>query len=616
MISSPVVTSARRILRRRSLVVAVVLSLALLCVAVAVWLVVADQWLNPLILGLPTLAVAMSWSLARVLRSPLPVTPTVVVDRSNAAPLLDLVAELARTLDGAPPDEVALTPHCSVRLEHHGRKLVLEIGAPLLWALDRKELRAVLAPAVAASPEMRSRAVRTARAVARRLEYARLDGRVTTPLLKLLLASCRRNGSAMEMELIATTVARSSAVFRPDLHSRLVSIEETWAVLVGDFAVPALRRGLRPKRLCSGFAGLSAGSDLMHKGCYVPGWSAARTLLTEPDWIDRSISKVVAKDLWSGRVNDSLEWSHYTERVLGPMRREQAAELLAAVDTVLGIPGPGTLDRVLDAIDLGAARAITAVLTRDRRHQRAAQAEADAAEHVLVRFLAALVECAAVTTGRSRLVLSWLTGAAVVNDYGCLLALDDEALEFAAQGDTRELRSWLDEQSISLTDPVWVSGDERPDVGPAVLAAMTDVWHRGRLYDLVVCEDRLVFVRSQGRGLDMPGMLDQAAGEATTNAASLPAHLRGDVTELLARSKRSFQLEFSDITDTQLRAYRRPLLWRCAISTPDRRVILRNGLSGRTATTLRDLLRPSLGDRFRDHGLEPRDAPQKRLIAG
>lgn len=612
MISSTVVTSARRILRRRSIVVAAVAAMTLFCLGAAAGLVIAGHWLNPLVLVLPLLAAAIPWSLARVLRAPVPATPSVVVDRGHAGPLLDLVQELAKTLSVPAPDQVAVTPTCSVRLEQHGKHLTLEVGAPLIWALDRKELRAVLAPAVAGTPEMSTHAVRAARELARRLEYARLEGRITTPLLRLLRTAVRRHAAALEMELTAAAVARSAAECRPDLHTRLVSVAETWAILISDFAVPALRRGLRPKRLCSGFAGLASGSDLVHKGCYVPGWSAARTLLGEPDWVDRAISKVVAHDLWNGRITDAVEWSQYTERVLGPMRREQAAELLAAVDTVLGFAGPASLDRVLEACELGAGRAVAATLSRRGRGPALpADHEADPVEAELVRRLAALVECAAVTTGRSKLVLSWLTGAAVADEYGCLLTLDDEALELAVRGDTGELRSWLDEHGIVPTDPVWLAGDDRPDVGPVVLAAMTEVWHRGRLYDLVVCEDRLVFLPSGGRSLQVPGVLDELLG----GVPGLPTRLRGDVRELLEKSQRGFEVEFSHILDTRLRAFHWPPLWRCVISTTEHTVVLRNGRSGRTATTLRDLLRPSLGDRFRDHGLEPRRAPRQQLTA-
>lgn len=616
MISSPVVTSARRILRRRSGVLALVGAFAGCCLGAAGWLATGGTPLYLSVVWLPLLGVVVPWSVAKVLRSPLPATPVVVVDRGNAAGLVDLVAEIAETLAVDPPDEVALTPACTVRLEHHGRRIVLEVGAPLLWALDRQQIRAILAPAVAAAPELRHPAVRHARRVARRLELAEIDGRVAAPLLRRLRTASRRHGAALEMGVVAAAVSRSTALYRPELDGKVAAVRETWDMLLTEFAVPALRRGLRPKRLLSGFAGLASGSDIVDKRTYVPAWSAAKTLLTDADWIDRAVSKVVAQDLWTGRINNAVDWTQYTERVLGPLRREQAAELLAAVDTVMGSPGPGTLQRILDVIDLGAGRAIGATLVRSEFPAATEDAETDLAVTALNRRLAALIECAAVSSGRGRITMSWLSGAAVVNEHGCVLALDDDALELAARGDTRDLRAWLSDHSFSLSDPVWVSGDERPDVGPVVLAAMRGVWHRGRLYDLIVCADRLLFVHDKRPMIDRHGTARHLADGANSGVARLERRLREDVAELLGKSRRSFQLELADIIDTQLRALRGQQIWRCVIATTDRRVVLRNGRSRGSALVLSDLLRPSLGDRFRAHGLDSRASAQKRVIAG
>lgn len=589
MVSSPVTTEARRILRHRTLIVAALAATALLGLGSAALLVVTGHPAGLALLALPLFAVTLLGSTAGVLRTPLGTPPSVMVDRSNAAPLLDLVADLSKALNVDAPDDVAIIPTCAVRLEYHDRRLVLEVGAPVLWSLDHHEMRAVLAPAVAASPEMRTPVVGRAMAMARRLETARIGGRVAAPLLRGLRAHCLRHEATLEMELAAAALSRSTALYRPELQSKLESITETWNIVLDGFAAPALRRGLRPKRLCTGLARLAAGSDLVDKRSYVPERSAAATLLTDAGWIDCAVSTVVAETLWNGRVRDAVEWSHYTDRVLAPLRREQAAELLAAVDTVMGTRGPGTLDRVLDSLDLGAARAIEAVLARSGPPARSGD---DGAE--LSRRLAALVECAAVTTGTSRLELSWLTGAVVVHEFGHVLSLDDDAVDLAAKGHTRELRTWLVDQPISLTEPVWVSGDERPDVGPVVLATLSDVWHHGRRYDLIMCEDRLVFLL----------------------AGRHPACVRADVTRLLAESKRNFHIELESIVDTRLRAMRWPRLWRCVISTIDRRVVLSNRHAGSTAAALRDLLRPSLGDRFRAHGLDARPVHQSPLIPG
>lgn len=615
MISSPVVTSARRILRRRSGIVALVAAFTALCLGAVGWLAAGGTLLYLGIGWLVVLGAAALWSLAEVLRTRVPNKPVVLVDRGNSAGLLDLVAEIAETLAVEPPDDVALTPGCEVRLEHHGRRIVLEVGAPLLWALDRQQLRAILAPAVAAGPELRHPAVRQARKVTRRLELAEIDGRVTAPLLRHLRTVARRHGAALEMGVVAAAVSRSAALYRPDLDRKVATVRDTWDMLLTEFAVPALRRGLRPNRLCSGFAGLASGSDIVAKRTYVPAWSAAKTLLTDADWIDRAVSKTVAHQLWTGRVNDAVDWTHYTERVLGPLRRQQAAELLAAVDTVMGSPGPGTLERVLDVIDLGAGPTIAATLVRNEFPEASEDVETDLAVTALNRRLAALIECAAVTSGRGRLVMSWLTGAAVVNGHGCVLALDDDALELAALGDTSDLRAWLSDHSLSLTDPVWVSGDEAPDVGPVVLATMRGVWHRRRLYDLLVCADRLVFVHDK-LPIDMLRVAGRLSSHGTDKVSCLERRIRGDLADLLGKSRHSFQIELADIVDTQLRALRRPQIWRCVIATTDRRVVVRNGRSRGSAVVLSEVLRPSLGDRFRVRGLDSPTPAQKPLLAG
>ena len=56
---------------------------------------------------------------------------------------------------------------------------------------------------------------------------------------------------------------------------------------------------------------------------------------------------------------------------------------------------------------------------------------------------------------------------------------------------------------IPLDEPVWTSGDDPVDLGPQAVAAVSDVWHRGRTYDLVLCCDRLLLVLAAGRGPDV-----------------------------------------------------------------------------------------------------------------
>lgn len=157
-----------------------------------------------------------------------------------------------------------------------------------------------------------------------------------------------------------------------------------------------------------------------------------------------------------------------------------------------------------------------------------------------------------------------------------------------------------------LDDPVWLAGDDPADVGPRAIAALADVWHGGRLHDLVLCDDRLALLLVAGRGVDARGAVEHIAGDRSRTDDRLERTLAGDIESALSVSPHNVSLCLSDVVDVRLGAVLGRLTWRAVITTADRRIVLRNGRNPGTVFALRSLLSPVLGDRLRVRGVDPR----------
>lgn len=484
-----------------------------------------------------------------------------------------------------------------MRLSCRDGELRLLVGAPLLWGLPVDELVQQLLPVLARAPEESLRPVRWARAVAARLDRATLQGLVAGRPLRRLRSCCQR--AVVELD-VRTSVAAAErfdgvAAARPEAREAL---ERTWYGLLRHYAAPAWSRGDRPARICAALADAYLGSDRV----WLTGSrdAAAPGLLLDEDAVDRQVSALLASGLGGGRPGRSVEWPDYLQQVLAPRRREEAVRLLSAVDTVLGRPGPATPRRVLDALDSGAAPAVIGILSGG------AAGVLEDPETALTSALVSFVECAAETAGGAQVGVSWQTGPVLVRPDGWLASGLWPACADAASGDTRPLKAELAELETALDDPVWLAGDDPAEVAPRPVAALADIWHGGRLYDLVLCEDRLTLLLVAGRGVDVRGAVEHLAGDRSRADDRLERTLLGDVESALTASPHNLTVRLSDVVDVRLRAVLGQLAWRAVITTADGRIVLRNGRNPGTVFDLRSLLSPVLGDRLQVRGVDPR----------
>ena len=550
---------------------------------------------------LPVLAVALLWGFQSVLRAALPPVSGVPVDQQQAPGLLDLVGATAAHVGVAPPPRVLLGTACAAQLTHQGGESVLVVGAPLVWGLPAQELRQVLLPVLASRPEHERRSVRCATAVALRLDHAPLRRSLTGPLLRRLRTVCRRAMLDLRQRSDAAVAVRIGS--RPTLDPRiLVDLEEAWEHLLRGFTVPAWSRGRRPTQVLAALADLRCGTETVWRTDGSGSSQLDVALLEDPDGLDARLSELLAVVEWGGRPGQPLEWPRYLQDVVGPALRESAARLVAAVDITLGRPGPACPSRVLDALDEGAAGAVVGLL---RAQRDAGGAQPDRED--LAASLQALVACAAETSRTARLVMSWRTGPVLVDHDGRVLPdLHDSCLR-AAHGQTTALRAALTDLGIPAEDPVWLAGDEPADVGPEPVAALADIWHRGRLYDLVVCRDQLVLLLTAGPGLDLRGAIEHCAGDDLRTTDRLQRRLDDDLGAALATSEHNVEVRLADVVDGRIRAVLGQRMWRTVLRTVDgRRIVLRNGRSPRTVFAVRALLSAALGDRLHVRGVDPR----------
>ncbi|MEU0392347.1 hypothetical protein ABZ208_06135 [Streptomyces sp. NPDC006208] len=360
-----------------------------------------------------------------IVRATPALSPTVELPERAAPDLYRMVRDLAERLDVPAPSALALTPDCDSWLEdrtHPSHAIsdgsrrrsaqapVLVIGSPFLWWMRVAELRAVLAPVVAATGPAANPDIDAARRFVRGLDAAVADAArpglgvirkagagFTGTVARVLLRSCQAHAAEMERGVAAAASERAQAV---DYGLRIVAQEQVglayagWDRLLTRVALPAWRMGRWPARLDAGV--VSALTELSRRDRLAEGFASrlgerpACDLLEEPGAVDEAASLLAARLFHGGPAETGPDWSpvdwqHYPEEVVDRKWRTEAARIHRVLDE-LGVPpstgrpeGP-TLARVMDHLsarpggdasdDLAAA--MTAQVAREESAREAA----------------------------------------------------------------------------------------------------------------------------------------------------------------------------------------------------------------------------------------------------
>ncbi|MFF3326035.1 hypothetical protein [Streptomyces sp. NPDC002889] len=352
-----------------------------------------------------------------IVRATPALSPTVELPERAAPDLYRMVRDLAERLDVPAPSALALTPDCDSWLEDRthpahaisggGRRRsthtpVLVIGSPFLWWMRVAELRAVLAPVVAATGPAAHPDIAAARRFVRGLDAAVADAArpgqgpirgagygFTGTVARALLRSCQVHAAEMERGVAAAASERAQAV---DYGLRIVAQEQVglayagWDRLLTRVALPAWRMGRWPARLDAGV--VSALTELSRRDRLAEGFTSrlgerpACDLLEEPGAVDEAASLLAARLFHGGPAEagpdwSPVDWQHYPEEVVDRKWRTEAARIHRVLDE-LGVPpstgpqGP-TLARVMDHLSArpggeasdALAAAITARVARE-----------------------------------------------------------------------------------------------------------------------------------------------------------------------------------------------------------------------------------------------------------
>jgi len=299
-----------------------------------------------------------------------------------------------------------------------------------------------------------------------------------------------------------------------------------------------------------------------------------------------------------GESRRLVEWSDYIAEVVDPGRRRRASALVSSVDRVEGRTGPASVSRVLACLQAGGFAAVAA----DLIDNVAGETPQDRSERMVLTLhdhMWGLISCALVDEGVATDHLDWILGHCLVHSER-VVDLSAPLQVASSSGDTSALRLALSELGSDTVRPVWIAGQE--EAAPRMRWAMAGVKYRWKLYDIVVCQDRLLLLVAAS-GIDMKGGLDRVSGNTATQHRRLTAILRGRVDELVASSPDNEVLLLRDVVGVRVRAGRLFATWTCTIRLIDgRHAVLRNVSGGRgSARSLVNQLAPVLGDRLLTH---------------
>ena len=584
-----------------AMVGAVVLALALAGLGLAAWVLLPE----PPFYGVMMLfaaGVAVAWSAFRVARTRLAEAPVVVLLAAEAPELYRMVAELADGLGVPPPSKLAVAPGTRPRLLAGDGGLV--IPACWLWWLTVWELRQALAVEVVLGPAMAQGDIADAYRIVRRIDAAQVE-HYGHPFIRrplgALQSSIASRAAALDQILADWANRRSAAVTDPDFAAIRWQADfaaDAWSVLLDRFAVQAWAVGVSPRALGEGTRGFAAA--LVSAGL-VNGAPeqrrdspAASTLLFDPTSVDERVS-MLANTNAGGESRRLVEWSDYIAEVIDPGRRRRASALVSSVDRVEGRTGPASVSRVLACLEAGGFAAVAAGLTDNV----AGETPQDRSERMVVTLhdhVWGLISCALVDEGVATDHLDWILGHCLVHSER-VVDLSAPLQVASSSGNTSALCLALSELGSDTVRPVWIAGQE--EAAPRMRWAMAAVKYRWKLYDIVVCQDRLLLLVA-ATGIDLKGGLDRLSGNTANQHRRLTAILRGRVDELVASSPDNEVLLLRDIVGVRVRAGRLFATWTCTIRLTDgRQAVLRNVSGGRgSARSLVNQLAPVLGDRL------------------
>lgn len=573
----------------RRLLLSILASCALLVVLgiTAVQAGLARYWL----LAIAVLALPPGWSVWAFLRARPPTEPVLKLGQEEQ-PLRDLCDDVARSVSVAPVRRVALSSRPRTRLHTNAGGVRLLVGAPALWHLREREMRAGLAPVIASSPIACQGRMRWA---------ARLGGRMLRAygaapaalgwLVRGATEDLRRALAQMEHDLEEwgrVRAAEHGLTQEPESEV----LEEAWEVFVDTFAMPGYRRSRVPIQMGSGLHDFMVALDscgvIDRRKSRQPSGSRVIDLFEDPSALDRRVSHLVAARL--GVHGQDVEWSQYPAAVVEPHQRELAGKLVSAVGLVKGKPVEPTMVDVIEAVEENKQEVAAALYGHTSGDSD--DAAEDPATKVLEEHLVAFVTTAVVDAGRATRELDWVTGHLVLTGEREVMDVSGVVASFMHETNPR-LYAWMEWLGLLRTAVRVNAGDpETAEVfatgvcGPVLL--------RGAVADLVRYGEELL-VLGDVRSFGWRRLADVLAGRRWV-IEQLRRNRTTPVEQLLRENPSSVRMPLTEISQVQLTAGRFTRLWKCVFDLPGRRVVVRGNLDLQMVARV---LRAELGERVR-----------------
>jgi hypothetical protein len=280
-------------------------------------------------------------------------------------------------------------------------------------------------------------------------------------------------------------------------------------------------------------------------------------------------------------------WADHPATVTIPLWRSFLAIGLQAADRATGTPQPATLENLLVLLENGWGHAIAAAVMSESGSTR----QGGATEPVLENILAAAVSLALLDSGAVRARWRLPYGTLLETPSGRAIGVDALVLEALATVDAglgcADLRAWMVERGVNLSDPMWLAGGVPRTPERAV--ASFEAFRGLRTFHVVLTNQSLrVFRRGPAQAV-REGIRMEVSGPSTVLSPRMRAVEAQDFTD------QDTVLALNAIIHATFAPMIGGHWWRIHLRTLEQRLTLRGNGHGQAIVSV---LESYLGDRL------------------